>query len=80
MINESPAAFAALVTAALAFLNRRPTVPPVLLIGCWNEWTEGHYLLPDTHHGYGMARALARALGLIEHSHSKPGAKEDGEP
>jgi len=62
-VNETPAAFEALVRAALAYLNQRPGIPPVLTIGCWNEWTEGHYLLPDTRLGFGMARALARALG-----------------
>lgn len=62
VVDESPAAFEALVRACFAYLNQRPQVPPVLTIGCWNEWTEGHYLLPDTRHGFGMLRALARAL------------------
>lgn len=62
VVDETPAAFEALARAALAYLNARPEMPPVITIGCWNEWTEGHYLLPDTKHGYGMARALGRAL------------------
>ncbi len=62
VVNETPAAFDALARAALAYLNQRPDIPPVITIGCWNEWTEGHYLLPDTRLGYGMARALGRAL------------------
>jgi hypothetical protein len=65
VVDESPAAFEALVRAGLAYLNARPQIPPVLTIGCWNEWTEGHYLLPDTRHGFGMLRALARALDKI---------------
>ena len=65
VVNETPAAFEALVQAALAYLNQRPQIRPVLTIGCWNEWTEGHYLLPDTRLGYGMARALGRGLGVI---------------
>jgi hypothetical protein len=60
--NETPAAFHAFVRAAFAYLNARPEIPPILTIGCWNEWTEGHYLLPDTRLGYGMLEALARAL------------------
>lgn len=64
VVNETPAAFEALVRACFAYLNQRPGVPPVLTIGCWNEWTEGHYLLPDTRLGYGMIKALSRALGL----------------
>jgi hypothetical protein len=63
VIDETPAGFEALARAALAYLNQRSHIPPVLTIGCWNEWTEGHYLLPDTKHGFGMIRALARALG-----------------
>jgi hypothetical protein len=66
VVDETPAAFEALVRAAFAYLNVRPVVPPVLTIGCWNEWTEGHYLLPDTRHGLGMLRALARALAENE--------------
>jgi hypothetical protein len=62
VVNETPAAFEALVRAALAFINQQQPRHPVLTIGCWNEWTEGHYLLPDTRHGFGMLRALARAL------------------
>lgn len=62
VVDESPAAFEALARAALALLNMHPEIPPVLLIGTWNEWTEGHYLLPDTRLGFGMARALARVL------------------
>ena len=62
VVNETPAAFAALVAGALGYLNAHPETPPVMTIGCWNEWTEGHYLLPDTRHGYGMLRALANVL------------------
>jgi hypothetical protein len=62
VVDETPVAFEALVRAALAYLNARPQIQPVVTIGCWNEWTEGHYLLPDTRHGYGMLRALARGL------------------
>lgn len=64
VVNETPAAFEALARAAFAYLNARPEIEPVLTIGCWNEWTEGHYLLPDTKHGFGMLRALSRALEI----------------
>lgn len=61
-INDTPETFEALVRAAVAYLNQHPETPPVMTIGCWNEWTEGHYLLPDTRYGFGTLRALARAL------------------
>jgi len=66
--NESPAAFKAFVQASFAYLNQHPEVPRILTIACFNEWTEGHYLLPDNRFGYGMLDALAEALG-IEQTH-----------
>lgn len=62
--NESPAAFKAFVQAAFVYLNQHPEVPPILTIACFNEWTEGHYLLPDNRFGYGMLDALAEALEI----------------
>ena len=63
MANENPAAFKALVQAALAYLNDHPETPRIMTVACWNEWSEGHYLLPDNRFGYGMLDALAEALG-----------------
>ncbi len=63
LTNESPAAFKAFVQAAFAYLNEHPQTPRILTISCWNEWSEGHYLLPDNRFGYGMLDALAEALG-----------------
>ena len=62
--GENPASFKALVQAAFAYLNKNRDVPPILTIACYNEWTEGHYLLPDNRFGYGMLDALAEALGI----------------
>jgi hypothetical protein len=62
--GDSPAAFGELVAAARAYLARRPAIPQVLTVGCWNEWTESQYLLPDTRFGFGMLKALAAALGI----------------
>ena len=61
--NENPASFKALVQSAFAYLNKHKDVPPILTIACFNEWTEGHYLLPDNRFGYGMLDALAEAVG-----------------
>jgi hypothetical protein len=62
--NENPAAFKAFVQAAFAYLNQNPDIPRLMTIACFNEWTEGHYLLPDNRFGYGMLDALAEALGI----------------
>lgn len=62
--NESPAAFKAFVQAAFAYLNQHKDAPRIFTIACFNEWTEGHYLLPDNRFGYGMLDALAEALEI----------------
>jgi hypothetical protein len=65
LTGDSPAAFQAHLRDAFAHVQRHPAdTPPVITIACWNEWTEGHYLLPDTRFGYGMLHALAQARGL----------------
>ncbi|MDR1666582.1 MAG: glycoside hydrolase family 99-like domain-containing protein [Bacteroidales bacterium] len=61
--NESPAAFKAFVQSSFVYLNKHPEVPKILTIACFNEWSEGHYLLPDNRFGYGMLNALGEALG-----------------
>ena len=62
--NESPGLFQDFIKSALALLNENSTKPSIMTIGCWNEWTEGQYMLPDTLYGYGMLRALSEALGI----------------
>ncbi len=61
--NENPTAFKAFVQSAFVYLNKHPEVPKILTIACFNEWSEGHYLLPDNRFGYGMLDALGEALG-----------------
>jgi hypothetical protein len=62
--GETPALFKQYAQAAVSFLNSQQTKVPVLTIGCWNEWTEGQYMLPDTRFGSGMIKALSEALGI----------------
>ena len=62
--GETPAAFEAFVRRALEYVGDRPVRDRVVTVGCFNEWTEGQYLLPDTDFGHGMLQALARAVGL----------------
>ncbi|MDR0429392.1 MAG: glycoside hydrolase family 99-like domain-containing protein [Tannerellaceae bacterium] len=62
--NENPATFKAFVQASFSYLNKYPEVPNILTIACFNEWSEGHYLLPDNRLGFGMLDALAEALEI----------------
>lgn len=39
-------------------LLKRETGPRILNINCWNEWTEGSYLEPDTVHGLQYLEAI----------------------
>jgi hypothetical protein len=39
-------------------LQKRENSPRILNINCWNEWTEGSYLEPDTVNGYGYLEAI----------------------
>ncbi len=53
--------------AALEMTKRRllavPGGPRILNINCWNEWTEGSYLEPDTVHGMKYLEAVRDVFG-----------------
>lgn len=46
--GNTPDAFRNALEKAKAFLDARPNTRKTLTINCWNEWTEGSYLEPDT--------------------------------
>ena len=35
----------------------------ILILNCWNEWTEGSYLEPDTVHGMAYLEAVKKVFG-----------------
>jgi len=44
-------------------LLAQPSGPRILNINCWNEWTEGSYLEPDTVHGLKYLEAVRDVFG-----------------
>ncbi|MBQ4195803.1 MAG: glycoside hydrolase family 99-like domain-containing protein, partial [Thermoguttaceae bacterium] len=40
-----------------------PECPRIMNINCWNEWTEGSYLEPDTVNGYKYLEAVRDVFG-----------------
>jgi hypothetical protein len=63
IVGNTPAAF----EESLELIKRRllaaPTEPKVVTVNCWNEWTEGSYLEPDTTHRFEYLEAVRRVFG-----------------
>ena len=57
--NNTPANFRQALELTKHRLLAHPTGPQILTINCWNEWTEGSYLEPDTVHGVEYLEAVA---------------------
>ena len=61
IVGEHPDRFHEALARAGRFAAEVPVADPVLFIASLNEWTEGHYLEPDTRFGDGWLRAVAAA-------------------
>lgn len=59
-VGRTPDQYERLLIGAKRFLAETPSLDPVIFLSAWNEWSEDHYLLPDTIHGYGYLEALKR--------------------
>ena len=62
--DQSPSEFKAALAQAREFIERHGSPHPVLTINAWNEWTEGSYLLPDTHNGLVYLGAVKQVFGI----------------
>ena len=60
--GNTPATFEETLELIKKRLLAAPTEPKVLTINCWNEWTEGSYLEPDTKHGMEYLEAVQRVF------------------
>ena len=62
--NNTPENFRTALERTKQRLLARPGGPRILNINCWNEWTEGSYLEPDTVHGFKYLEAVRGVFGV----------------
>ncbi|MCX7957870.1 MAG: glycoside hydrolase family 99-like domain-containing protein [Deltaproteobacteria bacterium] len=60
VVDESPEKFADFIKKALKY-NDENNREKILFITSMNEYSEGHYIEPDTDHGYGFLEAIRDA-------------------
>jgi hypothetical protein len=58
IVNNTPDNFKAALRMTKEKLLSNPDGPRILTINCWNEWTEGSYLEPDTKNGTAYLEAV----------------------
>jgi hypothetical protein len=56
--NNTPENFKKALEMTREKLLSDPNGPRILNINCWNEWTEGSYLEPDTVNGMAYLEAI----------------------
>jgi Glycosyltransferase WbsX len=56
--NNTPENFKKALELTREKLLSDPNGPRILNINCWNEWTEGCYLEPDTVNGMAYLKAI----------------------
>ncbi|HEX71836.1 MAG TPA: hypothetical protein ENN65_00755 [Candidatus Hydrogenedentes bacterium] len=62
MSGNTPEAFERALQKAARFLAENPKCGNTLTLNCWNEWTEGSYLEPDTDAGTAYLEAIRRVF------------------
>ncbi|MEI2725892.1 MAG: glycoside hydrolase family 99-like domain-containing protein [Verrucomicrobiota bacterium] len=61
--DNTPANFRTALEMTKKRLLANPNGPRILNINCWNEWTEGSYLEPDTVNGMKYLEAVRTVFG-----------------
>ncbi|MCF8224344.1 MAG: glycoside hydrolase family 99-like domain-containing protein [Bacteroidales bacterium] len=62
-LNNTPENFRQALIEMKAFLDKQLEGQKIMNINCWNEWTEGSYLEPDTIHGMAYLEAVREVFG-----------------
>ena len=63
IVGNTPEKFEAALRLTKERLLADPKGPRILNINCWNEWTEGSYLEPDTVNGMKYLEAVRDVFG-----------------
>ncbi len=63
LVDNTPEHFNASLEAVKKFMLEDPSMPPIVTINSWNEWTEGSYIEPDTEHGMAYLEAIREVMG-----------------
>ena len=63
VVNFTPDRFEAALEHWKQEYNNKVFKGNMLLLACWNEWTEGAYLEPDTDYGYAYLQAVKNVFG-----------------
>lgn len=71
--GNTPANFRTTLEMTKKRLLANPNGPRILNINCWNEWTEGSYLEPDTVNGMKYLEAVREVCGTNRPNPAKPG-------
>lgn len=68
IVNNTPERFRTALEMTKKRLLANPEGPRILNINCWNEWTEGSYLEPDTKNGMKYLEAVRDVFGPSRNS------------
>jgi hypothetical protein len=61
--NNTPENFKKALIQVREYLDENPGAQKIFNINCWNEWTEGSYLEPDTVNGMAYLEAIREVFG-----------------
>jgi hypothetical protein len=62
VIESTPDEFRTALAEAVRTVGQQPPSSQIVTINAWNEWTEGSYLLPDSHNGSAHLDAIRDAV------------------